>query len=144
MRVYLDNCCYNRPFDDQTQTKVRVETICKLAVQLMMATGKVEYAWSFMLDVETSKNPDEQHRRAVRRWRNRATLRVPTSVAIRNRAKEIMEFGIKPQDAIHLACAEAGDCDWFLTVDRGILKKVGALGKMRVVNPVVFITEGER
>ena len=21
MRVYLDNCCYNRPFDDQTQVK---------------------------------------------------------------------------------------------------------------------------
>ena len=39
MRVYLDNCCYNRPFDDQTLTRVRVETICKLAVQLMMATN---------------------------------------------------------------------------------------------------------
>ena len=24
MRVYLDNCCYNRPFDDQAQLKVRV------------------------------------------------------------------------------------------------------------------------
>ena len=36
MRVYLDNCCYNRPFDDQSQVKVRVETISKLAVQLMI------------------------------------------------------------------------------------------------------------
>ena len=32
MRVYLDNCCYNRPFDDQSQVRVRVETISKLAV----------------------------------------------------------------------------------------------------------------
>ena len=30
MRVYLDNCCYNRPFDDQNQLKVRLETIAKL------------------------------------------------------------------------------------------------------------------
>ena len=26
MRVYLDNCCYNRPFDDQAQLKVRLGT----------------------------------------------------------------------------------------------------------------------
>ena len=38
MRVYLDNCCYNRPFDPSVQTRVQVETICKLAVQFMMAT----------------------------------------------------------------------------------------------------------
>lgn len=22
MRLYLDNCCFNRPFDDQTQLKI--------------------------------------------------------------------------------------------------------------------------
>ena len=36
MRVYLDNCCYNRPFDDQAQLTVRLETVTKLAVQWMM------------------------------------------------------------------------------------------------------------
>ena len=39
MRVYLDNCCYNRPFDDQTQLKVRLETEAKLFVQQLMRTG---------------------------------------------------------------------------------------------------------
>ena len=43
MRVYLDNCCYNRPFDEQVQLKVRLETVAKLAVQLLMATRVVEY-----------------------------------------------------------------------------------------------------
>lgn len=110
----------------------------------MMATGRVEYAWSFMLDVESLKNSDVQRRKAVRRWRVRAVLNVRTSDAIRVRAKEIMQFGIKPQDAIHLACAEAGACDWFLTVDRGILNKVERLGNMRVANPVEFIMEVEK
>ena len=32
MRVYLDNCCYNRPFDEQTQLKVRLETEAKMDV----------------------------------------------------------------------------------------------------------------
>ena len=36
MRVYLDNCCYNRPFDEQTQLKVRLETEAKLRVQMVL------------------------------------------------------------------------------------------------------------
>ncbi len=36
MRVYLDNCCYNRPFDDQAQPSVRLETEAKLLIQTLM------------------------------------------------------------------------------------------------------------
>ena len=25
MRIYLDNCCFNRPFDDQSQIKIKLE-----------------------------------------------------------------------------------------------------------------------
>jgi len=35
--ICLDNCCHNRPFDEQVQVRVRLETIAKLTVQLMMA-----------------------------------------------------------------------------------------------------------
>ena len=35
MRVYLDNCCYNRPFDEQTQPSVRLETEAKLLIQAL-------------------------------------------------------------------------------------------------------------
>jgi hypothetical protein len=33
MRLYLDNCCFNRPFDDQTQRKIALESEAKLYVQ---------------------------------------------------------------------------------------------------------------
>ncbi|MDR2716284.1 MAG: hypothetical protein LBB46_06020 [Coriobacteriaceae bacterium] len=33
MRIYLDNCCFNRPFDDQKQIKVKLETEAKLSIQ---------------------------------------------------------------------------------------------------------------
>jgi hypothetical protein len=26
MRIYLDTCCYNRPFDDQHQERVHIES----------------------------------------------------------------------------------------------------------------------
>ena len=30
MRVYLDNCCYNRPFDDQNQLKIAIESAANI------------------------------------------------------------------------------------------------------------------
>ena len=36
MSVYLDNCCYNRPFDDQNQLKIAIESAAKLAIQAKM------------------------------------------------------------------------------------------------------------
>lgn len=33
MRVYLDNCCFNRPFDDQSQARVRLEAEARLEIQ---------------------------------------------------------------------------------------------------------------
>ena len=57
MRIYLDNCCYNRPFDDQSQLRVRLETEAKLRVQYLMRTGTLEYVWSDMLVVEAGDCP---------------------------------------------------------------------------------------
>lgn len=42
MRVYLDNCCYNRPFDDQNQLRIRIEAEAKLGIQNMILAKKVE------------------------------------------------------------------------------------------------------
>jgi len=33
MKIYLDNCCYNRPFDDQSDIIIRLETEPKLFIQ---------------------------------------------------------------------------------------------------------------
>jgi hypothetical protein len=54
MRVYLDNCCYNRPFDEQAQLRVVLETLAKLNIQQQMRGGVLEYAWSSVLDFEIS------------------------------------------------------------------------------------------
>ena len=52
MRIYLDNCCFNRPFDNQSSIRVKLETDAKLYVQLMIRTGKIELAWSYIIDFE--------------------------------------------------------------------------------------------
>ena len=30
--IYLDNCCFNRPYDDQEQITVRLESEAKLEI----------------------------------------------------------------------------------------------------------------
>ena len=141
MRVNLDNCCYNRPFDDQTQLKVRLETEAKLFVQQLMRTGAVEYVWSDMLDKEALDNPFPMQRVKIMAWKSGAKIDVEITPEIVIDATALVNIGLGNADAIHLACASAVDCDWFLTTDIGILKKVRQHGLTRVANPVEFAVE---
>ncbi len=141
MRIYLDNCCYNRPFDDQSQLRVRLETEAKLAVQLLMRNHLVEYVWSDMLANEVEESPYWEQRERIESWVVGASTYVATTPEIEQRAEIIMALGIKASDAIHIASAAFANCDWFLTVDKGILKKIGLLEQMRIANPLDYIKE---
>ena len=138
MRVYLDNCCYNRPFDEQAQLRVVLETLAKLNIQQQMRDGVLEYAWSSVLDFEISKSRFLDRSLQIMPWAKGAVINVQIDDSIRFRAKEFEANGLKAMDALHVACAEAADCDWFFTTDRGILKKAHNLTSMRVANPVEF------
>ena len=141
MRVYLDNCCYNRPFDDQSQLKVRLETEAKLEIQSQMRLGVLEYVWSEMLTGEVSDSPYITQREKILPWRFGAVEHVRITEEIITRAEEYMLWGVKSSDAIHLSCAVESDCNWFFTVDKGILNKVNCIGKMRVANPMDYVKE---
>jgi hypothetical protein len=60
--IYLDNCCFNRPYDDQTQVRVEIEAKTKLFIQQLAADRKVLLVASSMLKYENSKNPFEERR----------------------------------------------------------------------------------
>ena len=138
MRVYLDNCCYNRPFDEQAQLRVVLETLAKLNIQQQMRDGILEYVWSSVLDFEISKSRFLDRSLQIMPWAKGAVINVQIDDSIRFRAKEFENNGLKAMDALHVACAEAAECDWFFTTDRGILKKARNLTSMRVANPVEF------
>ena len=143
MRVYLDNCSYNRPFDPAGQTRIQVETICKLAVQFLMATRKVEYVWSEMLDYEVSRNPSLKRQMAILRWVPGAVENVALDDVVYARAAEIEKAGIKTKDAIHLASAERAGCDWLLTTDDRFIKHARGNTHVRMATPVEFIMENK-
>lgn len=140
MRIYLDNCCYNRPYDDQSQLRISLEAQAKMHIQNMIRNDELELVTSFMLTFENSKNRIEEKRNAITafmesyssvyvgsEWREKADVI----------ANEIMATGVKSADALHTACAILAHCDYMLTTDDRLLKYKS--DKIKVVNPTEFI-----
>lgn len=65
MRIYLDNCCYNRPYDDQSQMRISLETQAKLYVQRLVREKKIELTVSYVLDYENSDNPYKMRKNSI-------------------------------------------------------------------------------
>lgn len=141
MKIYLDNCCFNRPFDNQVQMKIRLETKAKLCIQASVRDGKYSLCWSFMLDYENSKNPYEEQRKMIAPWAKIATDFCPPSEAILSHGNEIMKLGIKNGDALHIACAMARQCAYFITTDKGLTNK--NIEGLNIISPIDFIKEAE-
>lgn len=65
MKIYLDMCCFNRPYDDQTQSRIHLETGAKLLLQQKVKNAECGLVWSSVLDFECHNNPFEERRCAV-------------------------------------------------------------------------------
>jgi len=114
-----------------------------MRVQALMRSGAVEYVWSDALDYELGQSPHFQEPDMIGAWREGCAEFVEVDDALLERGAEIERCGIKAMDAIHIACAEAAGCDWFLTTDKGIFKKLRVLGAMRLANPIEFVMEDD-
>lgn len=134
-RVYLDMCCFNRPYDDQSQARIRLETEAKLLIQGNIREGRCKLVWSAILDFECSKNPYPEHQQAIFQWRKLAASRIYPTPEIISTAKYLEGQGITRFDALHVACALAANVDIFVSTDDKLLKKcqknVGQLNAKR-------------
>lgn len=140
MRVYLDNCCYNRPYDDQSQLRISLESQAKVEVQNEIKGGKIELATSYMGFYENNENPYEIRRMNIRDFQDRyVTIHVSENMddKVNEKAREIENTGVKYKDACHVACAILSKCDYFLTTDDRLLKY--QCDEVSLMNPVDFI-----
>lgn len=87
MLVYLDICCFNRPFDDQTQLFIRLQTEAKLSVQGAIRQGSLTLAWSAMMDLENAANPDSDRREAIALWKKLSSVDVEVGPEIEARGR---------------------------------------------------------
>jgi predicted nucleic acid-binding protein len=143
MRIYLDNCCFNRPFDSQSHLRVRLETEAKLRIQERIVSGEIELAWSYILDYENAANPFEERRTAIRAWRKRSAVNVIETPDLLENAKLLAGLGLRSNDALHVACAIAAECNHFITTDDTLLKKLSRYNGISAVDPTTFVRSTE-
>jgi predicted nucleic acid-binding protein len=142
MRVYLDNCCLNRPFDDQTQLVIYLETQAVLAIQEQIIQNKLELVWSYMNIYENSKNVNEYVKNEISRWINYSKNPViQESPELLNEARLHIQRGVKLYDALHFSCSIIGNCDFFISTDKKLLKKLHKRHTVKPVNPIECIEE---
>ena len=144
MRIYLDACCLNRPFDDQTQARIRLESEAVLMILTQCEVGAWEWLGSEVLEWEISQMPDPERLRRVGSLVDSANRVVPIGPAEIARAQRIETWGIAAYDALHLACAESGGADVFLTTDDRLLRVSAARAsqlRVRVANPLTWLSE---
>ncbi|GBU21146.1 hypothetical protein R80B4_01035 [Fibrobacteres bacterium R8-0-B4] len=137
LRVYVDNCSFNRPYDNTSLLKNFLEAEAKMYIQQEILQNTFELAWSYMLDYEISFNPFSDIKCQILKWKNIAIIDIIESEHVIAMAKDIMKKGIKPKDAIHLACAIEAKCDYFITTDCKILNK--SVSNINIINPIDFI-----
>jgi len=140
MRIYLDNCCFNRPFDDQANIRIRLETEAKLYIQGKIINKEIELAWSYILDYENRFNPFEERRDTIDKWKSRAIVDIEETTDIIDNAQSIQRLGVKNKDALHVACSIEAKCDYFFSTDDNLLKKLSEFDKIKALNPLSFLT----
>ncbi len=147
MRIYFDVCCLNRPFDDQSQDRVRLEAEAILLIMARSISSEWSWVSSKVVDAEVRQTPNQ-----VRRQRLLLLLeQVDESITISSdvyasRVSELVQLGFKPFDAAHLAVAEQRAVNVFLTTDDRLLRRATRFAKQLsvvVANPLNWIQELE-
>ena len=136
-KIYLDICCFNRPFDDQLQPLIKLETEAKLLIQAEVLNGNLDLIWSFIHHYENNDNPFVDRKKQIILWEAKANEVVTFMPEIKSHAESIMKLGIKNKDALHIACAIAAHADYFITTDKKLLNK--QVTEISITNPMDFV-----
>ena len=138
IKVYLDNCTYNRPFDDQTQIKIALETMAKQRIQRLIIEKAIVLVCSYVTRFENDKNPHPVSKKSISEFLKYASHYIDHSrwQSIETRANGIRQSGVKTADAFHISCAIEGTCDYFITTDKPLLNY--RMSEIVICSPVQF------
>ena len=144
MKLYLDTCCYNRPYDDRTQEKIYIEGEAILTIINICKQNQGKIYGSAALDLEINQINDMEKREKVKYFCNQAiTERIDYTADILYRVKELSEqTHIRTFDRFHLSFAENSDADVLLTTDKKFENSCSRLSlNIKVMNPLNYLTE---
>jgi predicted nucleic acid-binding protein len=144
MRIYLDTCCLNRPFDDQSQPRIRLEAEAVALVLERFHRRKWKWIGSSILMYELGQTKNKDRRERLLLLAGESHLVIEITEEILSHAEKLELMGFDAYDAIHLASAEQAKVDIFLTTDDNLLKisdRNKQLFSFIVINPVKWLEE---
>jgi hypothetical protein len=144
MRIYLDACCYNRPFDDPGIDRNHLEAEAVVAILGHVQQGQWRLVGSEALDRELGGISETDRRQAVLGMLAAASESIAVTQAEYDRSVELMRMGFKRLDSLHLACAESAHCNVLLTTDDRFIRKAARYASrlaVEVRNPVDWLLE---
>ena len=142
LRVYLDTCCVNRLFDNQTQARVQRETQAMTQILGYFLTMRWDWLSSVILEDEVNADADSERRSRVKSVMEYVHYTLSIGAAEEIRTEELENLGFKHYDALHIACAESGGADVLLTTDDRMLrlaKRYSAQLQVPVENPYTWL-----
>jgi predicted nucleic acid-binding protein len=140
MKIYLDACCWSRPFDDRTQHRVRLEAEAVLSIITHSRMGDFMLAGSEAIEFELSKIPDADKLKKVHALYSAAGARLLYTEETKKRALFFQRQRVRPLDSLHLALAEEYRQDILLTTDDAfIVTAAGCAAGVPVANPVAWL-----
>lgn len=146
MKIYLDLCAIQRPLDTPNQVRIALEAEAVLGIITFCESGQAE-----LLSSEALLYEGDQGSMPIRREHTLAVLEkangiIKVTEKEKARAANLMAFGIKALDALHVALAESGSADYFCTCDDRLLRNAKRVRDLlvKVVNPVDLIQEIEK
>ena len=142
MKIYMDNCCLNRPSDDQSNPRIHLESEAIKTIIDLIEKETWELVSSDVLVYEISNTSDEKRRRNLFGINSLAINIISLTSMIKDRANYFESFGLQAFDAMHLACAE-NNSDILLTVDDRFIKKINKISSLEIIikNPLEWLEE---
>ncbi len=144
MKVYLDACCLNRPYDDQTQDRIHLESEAVLTVLKHIEAGDLEWVVSSVILFEIGETPNQERKCRVLKLCEKASLYIILNEEIRSLAESLKSYGFTTYDALHLACAKHAGVDVFLSTDDKLIKRAQRCSDiimLNVKNPLSWLQE---
>jgi predicted nucleic acid-binding protein len=138
MRVYFNTSALNRPLDDLSSERVRIEAEAVVALLAAVEDGTVDWIGSEYLDFEVEQDPDDERVRRVQSLLVLARMHVSASDAVADRARALERLGLRGLDALHAASAEAGGADLLITTDDRMIRRAARAERdlrVRLVTP---------
>jgi predicted nucleic acid-binding protein len=117
VKVYLDTCCLNRPFDDESQDRIRLEAEAIRIIFAHIQAGDWEWVVSDAVTFEVEQSADSLRRERVQSLLAHAQIVIAGEEKEQQRMLALIGLGFRPLDALHVACAESGAADVLLTTD---------------------------